>query len=119
MANKTYWMRTPEGAFALVTGADERDRWTPHGLQIADEPQPGAGVFVWLEHEDHHGRQKFPVDTVNEFADVGWHPSPPPEPVDITKDPALRDVPAEPATEAPAAEAEKTNKPAARRQNEE
>jgi hypothetical protein len=113
----TFWMRTPEGALALVAGADERDRWIPHGLVAADEPQPGSGVFVWLEHDEHHGRAKFPVDVVEQYGALGWHPSPPPEPYDITKDPALRDVP--PTPEAPAVEAEKSIKPAARRQNEE
>ena len=94
MADNTYWMRTPDGASAFITGDDERDRWIPHGLIETAPPQPGPGVFVWCEHEVHGGRAKFPADVVEEWAAKGWHPSPPEEPVDLTRDPVLSDVPA-------------------------
>lgn len=117
---KTYWMRTPDGAKALVTGAEDRDTWTVRGAVEDDEPKPGE--FVWLQHEQHGGRAKFPAEVVEQWELKGWHPSPPLEPVDLTRDPHLVDVPVEKSLvkaedkPAKADDAEKkTEKPAASR----
>ncbi|MEU4782843.1 hypothetical protein [Micromonospora sp. NPDC023633] len=73
-----YWMTDGYGSKALIEGADERDRWKPLGWSECDEP---AGEDrVWLRHEEHGGRQRFPAAAVELWAAKGWHPSDPPVP---------------------------------------
>jgi hypothetical protein len=86
---QTYWMTDTSGVKALVAGADERDRWRPHGY--ADTADPVAGDLVWLQHDVSGGRQVFAAEAAEQWAGLGWHPSAPPEPVDLTKDPMLVD----------------------------
>jgi hypothetical protein len=97
MSKNSYWIVDPNGgAKALVEGAEERNRWTQvQGWDEADEPVPGD--MVWAFNEAAGGHTKLPHDTLGEggyWHGVGWRPSAPPEPVDVTKDPALRDQPA-------------------------
>ncbi|TBL44240.1 hypothetical protein EYA84_02010 [Verrucosispora sp. SN26_14.1] len=81
MAKTTYWMTDGYGAAALVEGADERDRWKPLGWSVVDGEKALAGVtHVWLRHEDHGQRAKFPAGAVELWQAKGWHPSDPPEP---------------------------------------
>jgi hypothetical protein len=89
-----YWLTDTSGAKALVEGADERDRWLPHGWAETDAPV--VGDLVWLQHDVHHGRQLFAAAAAEQWAGLGWHPSAPPEPVDLTKDPQLVDQAAAP-----------------------
>lgn len=105
---KTYWIRNLFGHKALVAGADERDRWVPHGWAESDEPTDGE--FVYMEHPDEGiaGRPLIPWGARDYWQAVGFAPSPPEEPFNPTKDPALRDVPRQP---------DKTEKPAASRSN--
>jgi hypothetical protein len=84
-----YWLTDTSGAKALVEGADERDRWRPHGWAETDAPV--AGDLVWLQHDVHGGRQLFAAAAAEQWAGLGWRPSAPPEPVDLTKDPQLVD----------------------------
>jgi hypothetical protein len=96
---KKYWVTSIDGAKAVVEGADERDRWTRvHGWSETDEP--AAGDMVWLEHEVTHGRQVFSAEAAPQWAGLGWHPTSPPEPRDLTKDPQLVDQQPEPAAPA-------------------
>jgi hypothetical protein len=94
-AKNTYWISDPiTGAKALAEGAAERDRWTDRGWTPADEP--ARTDRVWLRHETTGGRQLFPASVVEQWAPLGWVPSAPAEPVDLTKDRGLVDEPATP-----------------------
>jgi hypothetical protein len=113
VSNKqTYWIADPNtGAKALVEGAEERNRWTQvQGWAEADEPV--SGDLVWVHNAHTDGRTTLPFDAIGEgsyWKGVGFTPGAPSEPVDLTKDPALRDQP-KPAR--PAAESTKSEKPA-------
>lgn len=109
MTNR-YWVTSVDGAKAVLEGADARDRWTKvHGWTITTEPQPGDRV--WLEHAETGGKQIFAAEAAPQWEGLGWHPTSPPEPVDLTKDPQLVDQgpPAAPVT----AEKTKTSAPSA------
>ena len=98
MSKNHYWIADPNGgAKALVEGVEERNRWTQ--VQGWDESQePVSGDTVWAYNVAAEGHAKFPHDTLAEggyWHGVGWAPSAPPEPIDVTKDPALRDQPAQ------------------------
>lgn len=75
---QTYWMRDAEGAYALMTGADERDWWTPFGWTQAEEP--GRQEFVWARHEGIENPARFPAGILA-TAWPGWEPSTPPSPM--------------------------------------
>lgn len=75
---KTYWLADGYGAKALITGADERDRWVPLGWAETDEPVPGD--MVWMRHVDHGGPARFPAEVVELWKAKGWEPAHPPEP---------------------------------------
>lgn len=112
MAKSSYWVQDPNGgAFALVDGAEERDRWTHvHGWELAEGP--AAGDRVHVVHAETNGQAVLPYDAMDPagyWANNGWTPGPPPTPVDLTKDPALRDQPA-PAVTPVAAKAEPTTR---------
>lgn len=97
MSKNNYWVADPNGgALALVEGVEERNRWTQiQGWSEASEPV--SGDMVWAHNAETDGRTKLPADSLAEggyWRGVGFVPSAPPEPVDITKDPALRDQPA-------------------------
>lgn len=92
---QTFWMTDEFGAKALVTGVDERNRLRPHGWRETTEPT--GQDLVWLRHDVTEGQQLFSHAAAGQWAELGWHPSPPPEPVDLTKDPMLVDQAAAPA----------------------
>lgn len=99
------WMKDAYGNKAHVP-SDERDAWVPRGWTEADEP--AADERVWMEHGAHGGRALFPAGIAETWQALGWAPSPPPEPVDVTKDPALVDVVAPTSETPPAKPAAKT-----------
>lgn len=100
MTKQMYWLADVDGVKASVEGADERDRWTKvHGWAVTAEPV--AGDLVWLQHEETGGRQVFAAEAAPQWEGLGWHPCPPPEPADLTKDPQLVDQPAAPAVAEP------------------
>lgn len=99
MSKQSYWIVDPNGgAKALVEGAEERNRWTQvHGWGEAEEPT--SGDMVWVHNPATDGRTILPHDALSEdgyWRGIGWAPSAPSEPVNVTKDPALRDQTATP-----------------------
>jgi hypothetical protein len=89
-----YWVRDLSGAVGLVASADD---WTPHGWKVGPEPQ--GTEMVWLEHNVTHGKALFAFPVVETWSALGWEPSAPPTPKDLTKDENLVDP--IPAPEAP------------------
>lgn len=87
----TVWIADIEGRKATV---DDFVDWRPHGW--VETTEPAGEEFVWLEHEETHGKQLFPAAVVDQWSALGWKPSAPPSPVDLTRDPNLTDVPDEP-----------------------
>lgn len=93
---QSYWISDPNGgALALVEGVEERKTWTLiHGWDESEGPVSGDMVWAYNANAEVYG--KFPHDSLVEggyWLGVGWAPSAPPAPVDVTKDPALRDQP--------------------------
>lgn len=84
------WMRDQGGAFAYVPAA-EVDTWKPRGLQESAEPSSNTD-FVWMRHGEVTGTPKIPWGARDYWLAKGFAPSPPEEPRDLTKDPALDDV---------------------------
>jgi hypothetical protein len=102
VAEKQYWITDPRGDYALVTGTEQRDVWTKvRGWSESGEPGPADRVHLVHTEVGHGGPLLYESLAVG-FADGQWSPGPPPEPVDVTKDPALRDQPAEPPKPKPA-----------------
>lgn len=94
---QTYWItHSNGGAKALVEGAAERDRWKNlHGWE--DTTEPVSGDKVWVHNATTDGRTVLPFDVVRRgsyWHGVGFVASAPAEPVDLTRDPVLRDQPA-------------------------
>lgn len=85
MTKQSYWISTVNGYFALVDGSDERDRWTPLGWRLADEPGPTD--FVYLRKDGIEHPAPFAYAAVPTWQELGWLFSPPPEPVDVYRDP--------------------------------
>jgi hypothetical protein len=111
MAKSSYWIQDPNGgAYALVEGAEERDRWTHvQGWGLAEAPRTGDRVHV--VHADTGGQAVMPYDAMDPagyWANNGWAFGSPPAPVDLTKDPALRDQPTPTVTPAEAKSAPAT-----------
>lgn len=104
MPKQTYWVKDLTGVHAQVEGVDQRDYWTKvQGWSETGEPSRTDQVHV--EHPDA-GRGQLPYGAiVGGWDALGWLPTAPPEPVDLTKDPQLVD---QPAAEAVPAELEKT-----------
>lgn len=94
---KTYWLVDRNGDKALVTGADERDRWLPHGW--AETEKPAGDEFVWATFPDVADPARFPAEAYYDvWEPKGWVASAPPEPVDpITGVRPPRPVPTPPA----------------------
>jgi hypothetical protein len=86
-----------------VEGTSERDYWGAQGWQ-ASEDEPQAGDKVQLYHAGTGGYQVLSREAADGFwSGLGWTYGAPPEPVDLTKDPALVDQPPAPKpTPAPA-----------------
>lgn len=81
-----FWIADHAGTHALVDTADERAVWTRvRGWHDSDEP--GANNQVRVVNGDLFGC--IPVSALEAgWAEMGWKPGPPPEPVDIHRDPA-------------------------------
>ena len=95
---KTYWLTDGYGNKALVTGAEERDRWVPLGWSETTEPVDAE--MVWMHNATTDGRAQFAAGVVETWRALGWEPSAPPEPVDVLHDEQLVDVaPAQPAAQ--------------------
>jgi hypothetical protein len=104
-----YWIADVEGVKAVVEGAEARDMWTKvRGWTETTEPV--GQEFQWIRNADHGGRGVMNHAAALLHEGLGWFPSDPPEPVDMTKDPQLVDQP--PAVE-PAPQAPKSTKPTA------
>lgn len=87
MSKNTYWITTTNGIHGQVEGTEERDRWTPRGWQVVEEPS--ATDFVYLRNPETGGIAPFAYGSVDTWQQMGWEFSAPPEPVDVTKDPAV------------------------------
>jgi hypothetical protein len=98
----SYWIASAEGVYALVEGADQRDSWTRvRGWREASEPGPNDQVHI-VHPEIGQSANTLPYAALEgAWQAQGWKPGPPPEPADLTKDPALADQPAEPVAAAP------------------
>lgn len=79
-----FWIADPDGAKAFVEGATDREEWV-RVRGWTEAAAPSAGDFVWLQHEVSEGRQKFPFESVHQWAPLGWHPAQPAPPADLTK----------------------------------
>jgi hypothetical protein len=76
-----YWIADAEGVKAVVEGVEARNWWTQvQGWVPADEP--AADERVWLQHNEHGGRQVFPAAAAPGWVSRGWLPSDPPVPED-------------------------------------
>ena len=92
MSKQTYWQTRADEPAALVEGAAERDRWVQiHGYAESSEPADDQQVHV--VNETTGGRAQLPYGPLRDglWAGLGWRLAAPPEPVDLTKDPALVD----------------------------
>lgn len=87
MTKQAYWISTTNGYFALVDGTDERDRWTPLGWREADEPGPTD--FVYLRKDGIEQPAPFAYAALPIWQELGWRFGPPPEPVDVYRDPPI------------------------------
>jgi hypothetical protein len=97
-----YWIADSEGVKALVVGADAHNYWTA-GRRWTDTTEPAGQDWMWLQHNETGGRQKFPAEAAPLWEGRGWLPSDPPEPVNLATAhwPTATPVPATP-TPAPA-----------------
>jgi hypothetical protein len=76
----TYWLRDAAGDYALITGADQRDRWIPLGWAEADEPS--GNEFVWARCEGIQEPARFPAQALADvWSAKGWQAAEPPSPV--------------------------------------
>lgn len=80
------WIVDIDGNKAQVLNADQ---WSPRGWKSTSAPK--SGDKVWLQQKQTGGKQLFDKDVVEVWAALGWKPSAPPEPVDLTKDNKLTD----------------------------
>lgn len=93
MSGKKYWLTDVSGIYAQVEGAEQRDYWRQvQGWGETSEPAPDAQVYV--QHPEA-GRGRLPyASVIGGWDALGWSFAAPPDPVDLTKDPQLVDVPA-------------------------
>lgn len=89
----TYWVQNGAGQKAFLTGADARDHWAFHGWSPTGEPGDDFRGFVWMTHPDVGQPAPIAWEARAYWMGIGFEPSPPAEPVNPTKDPALTDVP--------------------------
>jgi hypothetical protein len=72
---QTYWINDGADNYALVTGADQRDRYVGAGWTVTDEPTDGF-VSVWRDGIAKPGRTS--VDALREiYQPAGWLAGPP------------------------------------------
>jgi hypothetical protein len=97
---KKYWLTDGAVDFAVVSGADERDRLIPFGWVATEEPAEGW-VYIWRAGVAEPGR--VPVTAVETlWGPLGWVAGPPPggvHPVapQPSADPAVETKPSKPA----------------------
>lgn len=98
-----YWIGNLAGEKALVTGDGERDRWTRlHGWSETTEPADGEQVFVWMTNPETGHPAAISWQAREYWLARGFVVSPPEEPVNPTRDPAVTATPEErPAASAP------------------
>lgn len=77
MAKQTYWVADEVGTYALVTGADERDRWVRGDWFAAEEPADDDWVLMWHEDIEQPGRVTA-AGLRDLWAKRGWVAGPPP-----------------------------------------
>lgn len=74
---QTYWL-TSDGAYALATGAEERDRWIPLGWALADA-EPEGRDRVWAWHDGIELPAQFPAGAMASIWEPReWKAGPPP-----------------------------------------
>jgi hypothetical protein len=83
------WVKNLAGEKALIDVADS-DRWSLHGWSEATEP--GDRDFVWMASPEVGRPGLLPWGARDYWQGIGFRPSPPPEPVNPTRDPALTDA---------------------------
>jgi hypothetical protein len=98
MTKQSYWIATANGYYAYVYGDEERDRWTPLGWRVAGEPGPTD--FVYLRKDGIEQPAPFAYGAIPTWQELGWGFSPPPEPVDVYRDPVV-EQPVPPADQKP------------------
>lgn len=75
---KTYWLTDGQDHYALVTGAEERDRWIPLGWTLVDAEPVDAGR-VWAWHDGVELPAAFPANIFRDLWEPrGWQAGPPP-----------------------------------------
>lgn len=91
-----HWIADATGVHALVDGDEQLTYWTRiRGWHPAAEPSPANHVHI--SHPQVGQGNPIPYEAlVGGWSDMGWSAGPPPEPVDLTRDPALRGQPAAP-----------------------
>jgi hypothetical protein len=97
------WIKSPGGDYALVDDPDQVAVWTRvRNWTVAGEPGPADRVHISHPQVGHGNPIPFEALTGG-WSDMGWAAGPPPEPVDLTRDPAPRDQSAAPPTPTKAA----------------
>lgn len=77
---KKHWLVGPEGDYAQVAGAEQRDTWKARGWTEADEPTGNS--FVWARQDGIAEPARFPAGALAEVWSVkGWAAAAPPDPV--------------------------------------
>jgi hypothetical protein len=88
------WIKNFAGEKAQIDDAD-RDYWVGlHGWTITVAPSDRD--FVWMAKEDLDNPGLIPWGARPYWLGIGFAPSPPPAPVNPTKDPALTDAAGDP-----------------------
>lgn len=91
-----HWIADATGVHALVDGDEQLTYWTRiRGWQLAAEPP--AASHVHISHPEIGHGNPIPFEALaGGWDELGWTAGPPPPPVDLTRDPALRGQPAAP-----------------------
>ncbi len=89
MSKNTYWITTTNGIHGQVEGVEERDKWTPLGWFVVDEPK--LTDFVYMRKDGIAEPAQFAYGAAPTWEAMGWQYCPPPAPYDVTKDALLFD----------------------------
>lgn len=89
----SHWIADATGVHALVDGDEQLTYWTRiRGWRPAAEPRRADHVHI--THPQLGNGNPIPFEALaGGWDELGWSAGPPPEPVDLTRDPALRDQP--------------------------
>lgn len=98
-----HWIADATGVHALVDGDEQLTYWTRiRGWRPAAEP--GRTDHVHITHPEIGHGNPIPFEAlVGGWDEMGWSAGPPPEPVDLTRDPGRCEQPAAEPTSAQAA----------------